>query len=76
MIAVSGVIAALPFGYLIYKVIAKTSTKHCCPPSSPDSYEQRQQAIEQAEQVKVSQPVSTPCKPLLPLIETIRYFYT
>jgi len=64
MIAVSGVFAALAFGYLIY---TNTRTKHCCPPSSPpDGYEKQQQA----EQVKVSQPVSTPHKPLLPLIET------
>jgi len=54
MIAASGVIAVLAFGYLIYKVIANTSTWDCCPLSSPpDGYEQ-------AEQVKVSQPVSTP----------------
>jgi len=60
---VSGVIVALAFDYLIYKVIANTSTKHYCPPSlPPDGREQ--------QQVKVSQPVSTLHKPLLPLIDS------
>jgi len=58
MIAVSGVIAALALGYLIFKVIVNTSARHCCPPSSPpDGYEQ--------QQVKVSQPVHTPHKTLV-----------
>jgi len=61
MIAMSGLTAALAFGYLIYTNI---STKYCCPPSSPPD------GGERAEQVKVSQPVDTPNKPLLPLIET------
>jgi len=61
MIAVSWVIAVLAFGYLIYTNI---STKDCCPPSSPPDGDER------AERVKVSQPVDTPNKPLLLLIET------
>jgi len=61
--------AALDLGYLIFKGIVNTSARHCCPPSSPpDGYEQQQQveqAIQRAERVKVSQPVSTPHKTLV-----------
>jgi len=75
VITVSGVIAALAFGYLICKVLANTSTKHCCQPSSPpdgDERRQQQRQVEQAEttMAQVSQSVSTPHKPLLPLIES------
>jgi len=68
MIAAGRVITALAVGYLIYKV---TTSKHCCPPSSPTDGDKQQTTIDQRRQqgqVEVPQPFSTPHKPLSPLI--------